>query len=88
MAKEFLGSSVAERMKFIKGFVKDIQDEKRSKGDATELLYALERTLYSEKIKSAKSLKTIMEAEQSARLSGGSIKMLLEHVALVVPVAN
>jgi len=84
-AKEFLKMNIGERIKFIAGLVKEIKDEKRTKQDAINLLSSLEIEI-NEKVKSQKSkvhsLKSVVLARKYINLSGASVKILLENVAL------
>lgn len=87
-AEKFLSMNIGERMKFIADLVKDIKDEKTvsakgygvTKQNAIDLLSGLEIELESRK--DFAGLKNILEAKKYINLSGASVKILLETVAL------
>ncbi|MCR4311287.1 MAG: hypothetical protein NUV54_01830 [Candidatus Taylorbacteria bacterium] len=86
----FLTNSQAERIETVKKLTDDIKNEKRTKADALSLLRGVENELY----KRAKSVgvldeKLFADLERcrgylSDRSAG--VKMILEYVALIVPV--
>lgn len=85
-ALEFLGKDPADRFKMAK---KIIPDKGESKETFLEFLNSLEievekRTGSSKKF--AKALGEIVAAENWAVLKGSSSKMILEHLALVLPI--
>lgn len=91
VAKEFLKLNEAERLKKIAKLVKDIKDEKASKSDAIQLVRSLEQILHQDalvnKKRTKEDLKKLAELEKVASYlhdQGASVKMLLEHVALIV----
>jgi len=85
-AKAFLESSVKERMEYVTNLVKEIKDEKQSKAAAIQLVRGLSIALH-EQAKTPQDFKTLRELESvTAYLqdASASVKMLLEHTALVV----
>ena len=91
LAKEFLAAKAGERMALAKDFADDISDEKRVRTDAVGLVSNIEALLY-EKTRGKK-----LNAEQAANFAellkikdylgdrSASVKMLLEHLALLLP---
>lgn len=92
-AKEFLAAKAGERMALVKDFADDISDEKRTRTDALALVSNIEELLY-EKTRGKK-----LTLEQGAHFAellkikdylgdrSASVKMLLEHIALLLPIA-
>lgn len=84
---DFLNMNIGERIKFIADLTKDIKGDKAVKQDAIDLLSGLELELYKKAEASslkAQGLKSIIEARKYINLSGASVKILLESVALSV----
>ncbi|MEY2640843.1 MAG: hypothetical protein RL150_236 [Candidatus Parcubacteria bacterium] len=85
-AQTFLKSSYKKRMEYITKLTKDIKDEKASKAEALALVRSLVVTLYAGK----HDVVVIQKIAELDRLgayledSSASVKMLLEHAALVV----
>lgn len=90
-AKTFLKSSAGTRMEEIKNLMKSITDEEESKIEVTKFINALEVELKKQINLSADSVKLFEEIEkvrQYASEQSPSLKMLLEHLALILPVLN
>jgi len=81
MAKEFVASTKAERIKMLKSFIEEIADEEKSKAEAGRFLDALEREIYK-KQGAVPVLQTILKAKDYARDRSSSLKLILESVAL------
>jgi len=85
-AETFLKSSYKKRMEYIAKLTKDIKDEKASKAEAVVLVRGLIQTLH-EHAKDKTSFTKLRELDRiNAYLedSSASVKMLLEHTALIV----
>ncbi len=80
-AKAFLKASPAERLAQIKVM---IEDKETSKGRAIDLLRAIEQILAENPEKNKEALAQVLQAEKYIQDRSSSIKLLLEHVALVV----
>lgn len=100
-AKEFLQSSISARMKMIEPMTKAKTDDKpRAKEEARVFVEALEPLLYhmltsggdslaSESVTSracARALEDILYAKRELSGRSPSVKLLLEHLALTVPI--
>ena len=89
-ADNFLSSELPDRLKFIKDVAKKIEDDKIQKSDAMLLIQALERAFRSklEKVsrEDGKKLAEILRAESQIRQNGSSIKLLMENIAITLPV--
>lgn len=85
-AATFLKSSYKKRMDYITKLTKDIKDEQASKAEALSLVRGLVITLHKD-ARDAKTLQKIAELDRLGSYledSSASVKMLLEHAALVV----
>ncbi len=92
-AKEFLASSKNIRIEMVSNIIKGRKDDEGSGGlrfEATELVNALEKLFYV-KFKADKNnieIQFVLEELQKARnylsTPGASVKMILEHIALVL----
>jgi DNA polymerase III subunit delta' len=83
----FLQKSIGERIKFISEMLKDIKDEKTSKQSAIDFVNNLESEVYSSKIsktEKAEKLKIILESKKYMNLTGASLKILLETIAVSI----
>lgn len=80
-AKDFLKASPAERLAQIKEI---IEDKETAKGKAIDLLRAVEQILAEDPKKNKSALEQVLIAEKYLQDRSSSIKLLLEHVALVV----
>lgn len=87
-AKLFFKSSLRERLDFIKELIGKISDEKESKIKIIKLLGSLEKTILN--LEDIKKSALLLEEIEKARIYAGeqspSLKMLLEHIALILPV--
>jgi len=82
-AREFLSASSSERLVMVSDIVKE-----KDKARARQLLDGVERVLYERKGKDADSvgvLEEISKLRSYAGQRGGSVKLVLEHLALVAP---
>lgn len=88
---DFLRASLAERLGIARSLADDIADEKRSRAEATALLDEVERALYqkTDLKKAPRDSIFALEEIERGRLflesPGASVKMILEHLALVTP---
>ncbi len=94
LARQFLLANKGERLKLAKEFADEISDEKKVKADAALLLGHLE-LLLKEKLgkkamgrDEAQIFSELISARSYLGDTSPSVKMLLEHVALVLPDAN
>jgi DNA polymerase III delta prime subunit len=78
-AKEFLKASPADRLAQVKAMV-----EEKDKGKAIDFLKAVEQLLAEDPKKNKSALEQILIVEKYLQDRSSSIKLLLEHVALVV----
>ncbi len=82
----FLKSSYKKRMDYVTKLVKEIKDEEASKAQALSLVRGLTQTLH----KDAKDKTAFAKLRELDRITGyledssASVKMLLEHAALIV----
>lgn len=81
LAKEFLESTYADRLKTIAKIAKD-----KNKAAALELLNNLETELYQSKGSEPSILEAIIQARKYMRDKGAMLKMLLESVAIQIPI--
>jgi len=88
--KEFLKSSIGERMEMIKGLSEDIKDEKESKIEVVNFFNGLEKELSKNIDLKDKTLVKALEDIGKMRLYAGeqspSLKMLMEYLALTLPI--
>jgi DNA polymerase III delta prime subunit len=87
--KEFLKSSIGERMEMIKGLSEDIKDEKESKIEVLNFFNGLGKELSKNIDLKDKALVKALEDIEKMRLYAGeqspSLKMLMEYLALTLP---
>lgn len=86
-ARSFLKSSYKKRMDYIAKLVKDIKDEKATKAVALSLVRGLIMVLHEDAVTNRRLFGTLQELDQISLYledSSASVKMLLEHTALVV----
>lgn len=91
-AQEFLSCPITDRLQLIADLVKSHEDDENSgalRSHATELVSNIEKILYS-KNKTSPELSPVFidlaSARQYLSIAGASVKMILEQLALVVPV--
>lgn len=91
--KKFLDLSKTERIDAIAKLVKSHDDDEGSaslRHDAINILNNLEKVLHERLIKNSKdkylifSLEEILKSREYLSLPGASVKMILEHIALVI----
>jgi DNA polymerase III subunit delta' len=93
--EKFLESNISERLKRIEKLVKDIREEKISKNDAIQFTKNLTQILHqtlntSNEVSGEKRRETYRKIEELEKVinflydQGSSVKILLEHVALIV----
>jgi DNA polymerase III delta prime subunit len=92
-AEEFLKAKIGERLEIISKITKDIKDEKKTKSDAINFIKNLEkvikenRKLNKTKGGQDKSLLAVEDIEKAISYAGDespSIRVILEHLALVL----
>lgn len=92
-AKTFLSTSIDQRLDIVAKMIEESKDEETSGGiryRATDLINGLEQ-LFHEKFKNDKNnneiqfiLKELEKSRDYLSISGSSVKMILEHIALVL----
>ena len=90
-AKKFVSASVASRLKEVKLLCDEISKDEKSKEEAVRFLTVLENNL-AEKVGSGKAkpslvyfAEELIRARRHIAARGASVKLILEHIALVVP---
>lgn len=88
-AKDFLRGGFPERMEIITPITKAKAEERsRAKEDARSFLVSLERALYS-RLRAGEAaqdaLSYVLEAQRALSERSPSLKLLLEHIALLTP---
>lgn len=94
-AEEFLAKPLPARIALVQAMLKALEKEKDDKEDSTEplvekerimqFLSALERALSGTVRENAEALSELLEVKIYARDRAPSLKLLLEHLALVLP---
>lgn len=87
VARTFLKSSYKKRMDYVTKLVKDIKDEKETKATALALVRGLVVLLHADTKKDTHTFSTLRELDRVSSYledSSASVKMLLEHTALIV----
>ncbi len=97
-ARSFLGGSAPARQKAVQAMLQELEREKEQKEDASEPLLAKERIMaFLDALecigagavgKNAFALSEILTVKQYSRDRAPSFKLLLEHLALVLPKAK
>lgn len=89
MADKFLSLSMPSRLNMVKKLADDIKDAKKTKTEALVLIHQIEDVLYQKKIKesmlSPRILNDIELCQEYMQDRSAKVKMLLEHIALIVP---
>lgn len=89
--KKFLSMPLGQRLKFVRKIADDIKNEKASKTEAVAVANGLIEELASDAGKIRQKSKILEELEKCRGYLNDrspSIKMLLEHIALIVPPAE
>ncbi|OHA34373.1 MAG: hypothetical protein A2938_00780 [Candidatus Taylorbacteria bacterium RIFCSPLOWO2_01_FULL_48_100] len=87
-AKEFLAASVEKRIASAEKIVKALKDEKMTKGVATALISDMvgaARGTHAFPRTATEGLEHLVRAEEYARDRSASLKIILEHLAVVLP---
>lgn len=88
--KEFLASGSGERLSIVKGLLDDLDKEKITRRDIEQFLHALEHAVHENFITSKKLPLGVFERFLTIVSYAGdrssSIKMILESVALILPI--
>ena len=94
-AARFLALSIPARLALAQGMLKELENEKKEKEDKAEpllskgrilrFLDALEKTLAKDTRANRAALSEILEVRKYAHDRAPSLKLLLEHLALVLP---
>lgn len=84
-AQVFISSGVGERMKAVEGIVARIKDDEESKQVALDFVSDVERMWY-EKGYDKQALADLLHSKQHLSLRSSSVKTILEHIALTLPV--
>ncbi|MDO8620336.1 MAG: hypothetical protein Q7R64_03250, partial [bacterium] len=96
IATEFLAGTVPARLSFVQKMLKELEQEKKKQEDSSELLLektrilafldSLEYTLAKrDHVAVAPALREVLEVKKYSRDRAPSLKLLLEHLALVLP---
>ncbi|PIQ68714.1 MAG: hypothetical protein COV91_02725 [Candidatus Taylorbacteria bacterium CG11_big_fil_rev_8_21_14_0_20_46_11] len=88
LARSFVRSSVPARLKMVSALIKEVGDEDVGKGKLLDFFDALERELAPSVEKNAEALLELLTLKQYSRDRAPSFKLLLEHLALVLPVVK
>lgn len=84
-AEIFVSSRVGARMKVVEGIIARIKDDEESKQIALDFVSDVERVWY-EKGYDKQALTDLLHVKQYLSLRSSSIKTILEHIALTLPV--
>ncbi len=87
-AKEFLASSVEKRLARAEKITKALKDEKMTRGEAAALISDMVETArgtHAFPRAYAEGLEHLVRAEEYARDKSASLKIILEHLAVVLP---
>ena len=89
LAKTFIKSTKAERLELISKLIKDIKDEKVDRAEAVELIQGIEKQVYEmyrkdRRLEYADALREIEKCHNYANDRSASLKLLLEHIALMI----
>jgi DNA polymerase III delta prime subunit len=84
VAKKFLQSSISERMELISKLTKEVKDEKKVKADMISLLKEIENIVAKQKDRNYDQIYSLEKAISYANDESASVKMILEHLALVL----
>jgi len=89
-AKIFLKAPIGDRMEMVKSLAENISDEEESKIQVIKFFNALEKEISKKSFMKdtglIKSLETLEKVRQYTSEQSPSIKMLMEYVALVLPI--
>jgi len=85
-AEKFLKSNIGERLAFAKSFADEITDGKKTKTDAIKFLDTIELALRDKKLAEASVFEELLQAKIFLRGRSPSVKMLLENLALHLPI--
>lgn len=80
-AERFMQASVAKRLTLVKGII-----DKKDRADARVFLHELEAYVRTQGASGYSSLRDIVFVEQYVSDTSSSVKMLLEHLAVALPV--
>ncbi|MDO8593909.1 MAG: hypothetical protein Q7R93_00120 [bacterium] len=91
----FLAGAAPARLAIVQKMLKALEGEKKEKEDSTEVLVekgrilafldAVERKLAEDSVQNVKGLTELLEVKKYSRDRAPSFKLLLEHLALVLP---
>lgn len=91
IGKGFLSATVPERLKMVTKWTTEIKDGKKVKEDAIMILNEIETVLHGSlaesksKNETASALSELVMCASYARDTSASIKMIFEHLALILP---
>ena len=88
IAKEFISSTAAGRLDMIKGWLADLDREKTTKEDIFHIVADIEYIAHEEALKktSTHALSVLARVDDYLRDPSSSLKMLLEYLALELPI--
>ncbi len=84
LAQKFLQSNIGERMEIINNLSKEIKDEKKVKADMISLMKEIENIIAKQKEKNIGQIYDLEKAINYSNDESASVKMILEHLALVL----
>jgi hypothetical protein len=84
-AREFLQDTRPVRLKSIQALLGKVEKGERGKESLSDFLNALERAAAKGEVNSPQALGEILEAQKYSRDRAASWKLILEHLALVLP---
>jgi len=84
-AKDFLKANVGDRIDMVKGLAESVSNEEESKIEILNFFNALEKEIFSGKVKSNETLENLEKMRQYASEQSPSLKMILEYLALSIP---
>ncbi|OGZ55709.1 MAG: hypothetical protein A3J04_04130 [Candidatus Ryanbacteria bacterium RIFCSPLOWO2_02_FULL_47_14] len=87
-AEKFLKSNVGERFAFAKSFADKITDGKKTKTDVIKFLDTIELALRNKNLADPAVFEQLLQSKIFLRSSGASVKMLLENLALHLPLTS
>ncbi len=85
-AKEFLEGSIKRRLEIIAELTESIKNEEKSKIEVTNFINSLESEIYKKPNHDMKILEQIEKMRSYSQDPSPSLKMILEYLALTVPV--
>lgn len=85
LVESFLQGTVPVRLKAVQKLLKEVEEQDAGKGRIFDFLDVLERAVAEDTKSNAKVLSEILEVKKYSRDRAPSVKLLLEHLALLLP---